>query len=85
MPCIETLLHDLNVRYRLKVILRKQITQEDIELLLTRPAAAINLTLENPKWLVTIKGRAPDEIFVMCRETSGKYAEALRIKIKEIF
>ena len=85
MPCIETLLHDLNVRYRLKVILREQITKEDIELLLERPAAAIKLTLEDPKWLVTLKGRAPDEIFVMCREFSGRYVEALRIKIKEIF
>lgn len=85
MPCIETLLHDLNVRYRLKVILREQITKEDIELLLERPTAAINLNLEDPKWLVTIKGRAPDEVFVMCREISGRYAEALRIKVKEIF
>lgn len=85
MPCIETLLHDLRVRYKLKLILRKKISREDIKFLIEQPDAAIELHLKRAKWTLTIKGRAPDEIFVMCRENSGRYAEALRIKVREIF
>ena len=85
MPCIETLIHDIKIRYRLKRILRRKTTLSTLNSLVQHPNTRVTLHTVNPRWSITIRGRKTNEIFVTCKEIDGKYVEALGIKISEIF
>lgn len=85
MPCIETLIHDIKIRYRLKQILRRKTTLSTLNSLVRHLNTRVTIHIANPRWSITVRGRKTNEVFVTCKEIDGKYVEALKIKINEIF